>query len=62
MGDILIKILKQFKFAYAKLRNCINNTFEIGKLPDCLKMPNITLGHKNNEPTVKENYRRYFSI
>ena len=62
MGDIPIEILKQFKFAYAKLRNCINNTFEIGKLPDCLKMPNITLGHKNNEPTVKKITDATFSI
>ena len=54
VGAVPIKILKPFT---QKLRDCISNTFEIGKIPDCLKMTNVTFEHKNNEPTDKENWK-----
>ena len=58
MGDITIKILKQFNFDYAKLRDYNKNILETGKPPDFLKMANVVLEQRNNEPTDKDNYRR----
>ena len=36
--DIPIQILRQRNFAYAKLKNCVNNTSERGELPDCYRI------------------------
>ena len=56
-GDIPIQMLKQSGFTYQILTDCINDAINKGTFPDSLKIANITLAHKNNEPTDKENYR-----
>ena len=39
--DIPIQVLRQRNFAYAKLKNCINNISERGELPDCYRIFNF---------------------
>ena len=57
-GDMPIQILKQSGFTYQILTGCINNAINKGVFPDSLKIANITLAHKKDELTNKENYRQ----
>ena len=56
-GDIPIQILKQSRFTYQILVDCIIDTNNKGVLPDSLKRENVTLSNKKDEPTDKENYK-----
>ena len=56
-GDIPIQILKQSRFTYQILADCISDAINKGVLPDSLKRENITRSNKKDEPTDKENYR-----
>ena len=55
--DIPIQILKQSRFTYQILADCISDAINKGVLPDSLKRENITRSNKKDEPTDKENYR-----
>ena len=41
-GEIPVKILKESKFCFAELTNCINESFTKNKLPDISKLYNTT--------------------
>ena len=57
-GEIPLKILKQSRFTYEMLTDCVNDAI-VGEniLPDSLKFADITPVHKKDETTNKENYR-----
>ena len=56
-GEIPLHILKQSAFTYQMLTDCINGALSQGIFPDNLKLAIITLVHKKDETTDKENYR-----
>ena len=57
-GEIPLNILKQSRFTYEMLTDCINDAI-VGEniFPDSLKFADITPVHKKDETTNKENYR-----
>ena len=55
-GDIPTNILKECKFAFSVLANCIDKSFETGTFPDCFREANVTLIFKKDYPLDKENY------
>ena len=57
-GEIPLDILKQSRFTYQMLKDCINGAI-VGEniFPDGLKFADITPVHKKDETTNKENYR-----
>ena len=57
-GEIPLNILKQSRFTYKMLTDCINDAI-VGEdiFPDSLKFGDITPVHKKDEITNKENYR-----
>ena len=57
-GEIPLNILKQSRFTYKMLTDCINDAI-VGEdiFPDSLKFGDITPVHKKDETTNKENYR-----
>ena len=57
-GEIPLNILKQSRFTYEMLTDCINDAI-VGEniFPDSLKFADITPVHKQDETTNKENYR-----
>ena len=57
-GEIPLNILKQSRFTYKMLTDCINDAI-VGEhiFPDSLKFDDITPVHKKDETTNKENYR-----
>ena len=57
-GEIPLNILKQSRFAYKMLTDCINDAI-VGEdiFPDSLKFGDIIPVHKKDETTNKENYR-----
>ena len=57
-GEISLNILKQSRFTYEMLADCINDAI-VGEniFPDSLKFVDITPLHKKDETTNKENYR-----
>ena len=56
-GGIPIKILKASKFCCPKPTNCINESFANNKLPDTLKLSNITPVFEKLDPSDNANYR-----
>ena len=58
VGEIPLNILKQSRFTYEMLADCINDAI-VGEniFPDSLKFADITPVHKKDETTNKENYR-----
>ena len=56
-GEIPTKILKECKFAFEILTQCINKSFTSGEFPDCLKQANVSPIFKKDDPLDKENYR-----
>ena len=63
--DIPIQILRQRNFAYAKLKNCVNNTSERGELPDCYRIflfffYNKTFTHKPKN--IHNNHQVYYRL
>ena len=56
-GGIPIKILKETKFCCPKPTNCIYESFTKNKLPDTLKLSNITPVFKKLNPSDKANCR-----
>ena len=56
-GGIPIKILKESKFCCPKPTNCINESLTNNKLPDTLKLSNLTTVFKKLDPSDKANYR-----
>ena len=57
-GEIPLNILKQSRFTYEMLTDCISDAI-VGEdiFPDSLKFGDITPVHKKDETTNKENYR-----
>ena len=57
-GEIPLNILKQSRFTYKMLADCIKDAI-VGEdiFPDSLKIGDITPVHKKGETTNKENYR-----
>ena len=57
-GEISLNILKQSRFTYKMITDCINDAI-VGEdiFPDSLKFGDITPVHKKDETTNKENYR-----
>ena len=57
-GEIPLNILKQSRFTYKMLTDCINDAI-VGEdvFPDSLKFGDITPVHKKDETNNKENYR-----
>ena len=57
-GEIPLNILKQSRFTYKMLTDCINDAI-VGEdiFSDSLKFAGITPVHKKDETTNKENYR-----
>ena len=57
-GEIPLNILKQSRFTYKMLTDCINDAI-VGEdiFSDSLKFGGITPVHKKDETTNKENYR-----
>ena len=57
-GEIPLNILKESRFTYKMLTNCINDAI-VGEdiFPDSLKFGDITPVHKEDETTNKGNYR-----
>ena len=57
-GQIPLNILKQSRFTYELLTDCINGAIVGGNIfPDSLKFADITPEHQKDETTNKENYR-----
>ena len=50
-GDIPLQILKQSKFTYQILTDCINDAINKGVFTDSLEIVNITPTHKKDEAT-----------
>ena len=49
-GEICIKILKESKFCFLELTNCINESLTNNKFPDTLNISDITPSFKNLDP------------
>ena len=56
-GAVPIKILKESKFCFPELTNCMNESLTNNKFPDTLKLSDITPFFKKLDPNDKENYR-----
>ena len=56
-GDIPTKILKECEFTFNIITTCIKKAIETGNFPDSLKMANITIVFKKEDPLDKSNYR-----
>ena len=56
-GEIPIKILKESRFCFPELTNCINESLTNNKFPDTLKLSDITPVFKKLDPSDKSNYR-----
>ena len=56
-GEMPIQILKESKFTFELLTNCINKSIETGCFPESLKEANITSIFKKDGPLDKSNYR-----
>ena len=56
-GDIPTKILKECKFPFDIITACINIAIKTGDFSDSLKMVNVTLVFKKEDPLDKSNYR-----
>ena len=56
-GDISTNILKECKYTFFVLADCINKSFETGTFPDCLKVAHVTPIFKKDDSLDKENYR-----
>ena len=57
-GEIPLNILKQSRFTYELLTDCINGTIVRENIfPDSLKFADVTPEHQKDETTNKENYR-----
>ena len=56
-SEIPIKILKESKFCFLELTNCINESLTNNKLPDISKLSGITPSFKKLDPSDKANYR-----
>ena len=56
-GEIPIKILKESKFCFPELANCITESLTNNKLPDTSKLSDITPVFKKLDPNDKANYR-----
>ena len=56
-AEIQTKILKECKFTFETLTQCINKSFASGEFPDCLKQANVSPIFKKDDPLDKENYR-----
>ena len=56
-GEIPIKVLKESKFCFLELTNCINESLGNNKFPDALKLSHITPVFKKSDPSDKTNYR-----
>ena len=55
--DIPVQILKQSRFTYQILTDCINDAINKVVFPDSLKIANIAIARKKDQPTDKENDR-----
>ena len=55
-GKIPIKILKETKFCFSELKNCIKKSLTNNKSPHSLKLSDITPVFKKLNPSYKENY------
>ena len=55
--EVPIKILKDSKFCFPELTNCINESLTNNKFPDTLKLSDITPVFKKLDPSDKANYR-----
>ena len=56
-GEIPKIILKEFKFPFEILTQCINKPYTSGKFLDCLKQANVSPILKKHDLLDKENYR-----
>ena len=56
-GERLTKILKECEFTFDVLTNCINKSIEAGYFPDSLKLANVALVFKKENPFDKSNDR-----
>ena len=56
-GEIPIKTLRESKFCFPELTNCINESLTNNKFPDTLKISDIKPVFKKLDPIDKENYR-----
>ena len=56
-GEIPLQILKKSDFSFVELKNCSDYAILHGKLPDCLKLADVTPVHKKEDPTNKSNFR-----
>ena len=56
-GEIPFKTLKESKFCFPELTNCINESLTNNKFPDTLKLSDITPVFKKLNPSDKANYR-----
>ena len=57
-GEIPIQILKESKFTFECLKNCINHSIEETAIfPSSLKLGNITPIFTKDDPLDKSNYR-----
>ena len=56
-GEILIKILKECKFCFPELTNCINESLTNNKFSDTLELSDITPVFKKLDPSDKASYR-----
>ena len=56
-GEIPIKILKESTFCFPELTNCINESLTNRKIPDTLKLSDITPVFKKLDSSDKANYR-----
>ena len=56
-GEIPIKNLKENKFCFPGLANCVNESLTNNKFPDPLNLPDITPVFKKLDPSDKANYR-----
>ena len=56
-GEIPLNDLKQPGFTQEMLKDCIDYSFLKNIFPGNLKLENITISHKKDEKTDKENYR-----
>ena len=56
-GEIPLNDLKQTGFTQEMLKDSIDYSFLKNIFPGSLKLENITISHKKDEKTDKENYR-----
>ena len=54
-GRISTKALKEWKFTFEILKQCINKSFTSGGFPDWLKQADISPIFKKDDPLDKEN-------